>query len=269
MIGKCKAVGGSSAGMEYLFKDKQDQSKERGYELDRNMLIGENPNELISELKQWNADNAKELKNEVFSMVFSPAWDDSNKLSDEQLKQLGKEFIQKTLGINPDTQPYYMRVHEDTNNKHVHIYTPRTNADGKTISDKHCQYKAMNSADEVAKNHGLTRAREIMNNNIEQEKVIKEELKKTLNQLVGQSTSWDKFKDSAKLKGINIKETINKKGELQGYRVEVGKMSFKASEIERKLTLPKIQEIFLNNVKTLTFTNSLNPLQSRDKGYSR
>jgi len=267
MIGKCKAVGGSSAGMEYLFQDKQDQSKERGYELERNMLIGETPNELISELKQWNADNAKELKNEVFSMVFSPAGDDSKKLSDEQLKQLGKEFIQKTLGINPDTQPYYMRVHEDTNNKHVHIYTPRTNVDGKTISDKHCQYKAMNSADEVAKEHGLTRAKEVMNNNIEQSKGIKEELKKVLNQLVGQSTSWDKFKDSAKLKGINIKETINKKGELQGYRVEVGKTSLKASEVDRKLTLPKLHEAF--SVNAIALTKTLHQQQNRGKGYSR
>lgn len=265
MIGKCKAVGGSSEGIAYLFKDKLDETKERGYELDRNMILGDTPNEILSELKQWNGDNARDLKNEVFSMVFSPAGKDGEKLTDEQLIQLGKEFMTKTLGIDPNTQPYYMRVHDDTKNKHVHIYTPRTDANGQTISDKHCQYKAMNSADQIAEKHGLTRAKEVMENNIEVNKDVKEQIKNNIHQVLSKSTSWDDFKTKASKKGIGIKETINKQGALQGYRIEVGKLSFKASDIDRKITLPKLDQVFKQNV--LNIAKDLTRIASR--GLSR
>ncbi|SJN18720.1 relaxase/mobilization nuclease domain-containing protein [Sphingobacterium sp. JB170] len=248
MIGKCKAVGGSAAGMEYLFQDKQDQSKTRGYELDRNMLTGENASEIMSELKEWNKDNARNLKNEVFSMVYSPAGNDGKKLTNEQLTQLGKEFMSKTLGIDPNTQPYYMRVHDDTRNKHVHIYTPRTDLNGQTISDKHCQYRAMSSADEIAQTHDLIRAKEIMQHRIENANEVKHLLKKEVTKVLSNSTSWNDFKKKASTKGIDIVETVNKQGAVQGYRIKFDNQDFKASDIDRKITLPKLDAIFQNNI---------------------
>lgn len=251
--------------MEYLFKDKLDETKERGYELDKNMILGDKPNEIMSELKEWNKDNARDLKNEVFSMVYSPAGADGKRLTDEQLRELGKEFMAKTLGIDPNTQPYYMRVHEDTKNKHVHIYTPRTDANGQTISDKHCQYKAMNSADQIAEKHGLTRAKEVMENKLEVNKDVKEQLKNNIHQVLSKSTSWDDFKAKAGKKGIGITETINKQGAVQGYRIEVGKFSFKASDIDRKITLPKLDQVFKQNV--LSIAKDL--ARSASRGLSR
>ena len=41
MIGKAKSVSGSVAGMEYL------QEEGKGYELDRNFLLGETPKEIM------------------------------------------------------------------------------------------------------------------------------------------------------------------------------------------------------------------------------
>lgn len=255
MVGKCKAVGGSSAGMEYLFQDKIDTSQKRGYELDKNMILGDEPSEIMSELKQWNSDNARQLKNEVFSMVLAPAGDDGRKLTDAQLVQLSKEFMAKTLGIDPNTQPYYMRVHEDTKNKHVHIYTPRTNTYGKTISDKCCQYKAIDSADQIAQKYGLIRAKEVMENKTELNREVKEQIKNEVNQVISKSTSWEDFKSKAKDKKIKISETINKQGVIQGYRIQVGKFDFKASDIDRKITLSKLEERF--NKNALDMANEL------------
>lgn len=248
MIGKCKAVGGSAKGIAYLFEDKQDQSKPRGYELDRNMLIGETPSELLSELKQWNKDNSKQLLNEVFSMVLAPAGDDGKKLTNEELRKLSKEFIAKTLNIDPNKQPYYMRVHDDTENKHVHIYLPRTDYNGKTISDKHCMYRAIDSADKIAQNHNLTRAKEIQKNNIQALEIDRKELKKQIISILHTSKSFGEFQFKSAQKGIEIKPTINKKGEVQGYRILSGKADFKASEIDRNITLPKLESIFKNNI---------------------
>lgn|SRR5690606_2318089 len=247
MIGKCKAVGGSALGINYLFRDKQDQAKERGYELDRNMLIGETPNSIISELKEWNNDNAKELKNQVFSMVLAPAGEDGKKLSDAQLLQLSKEFVAKTLNVDITQTPYYMRVHDDTKNKHVHIYLPRTDQNGKTISDKHCQYRAMNTADELAKKYSLTRAKEIQQAKIEKLEIDKKEVKKIVSNALHNSTSFADFGKKLADKGVQIQPTVNKQGNIQGYRLKSGKADFKASEIDRNITLSKIDKIFKQN----------------------
>ena len=249
MIGKCKAVGGSSEGIAYLFQDKQDKSKVRGYELDRNMLIGETPGELLSELKQWNKDNPKDLKNEVFSMVLAPAGDDEKKLNDEKLRKLAKEFVAKTLKIDPEKQPYYMRVHDDTKNKHIHIYLPRTDYKGKTISDKLCQYRAIDSADELAQKYNLVRAKELQKVKIEKLEIDKKELKKQITDILKKAKSFDDFSERAKKIGIEIKPTINKQGEVQGYRIKSGKADFKASEIDRNITLSKIDKIFEQNIQ--------------------
>lgn len=249
MIGKCKAVAGSSEGLAYLFQDKQEQSKVRGYELDRNMLIGETPSELLSELKQWNKDNPKELKNEVFSMVLAPAGDDGKKLSDEKLRKLAKEFVAKTLKIDPEQQPYYMRVHDDTKNKHVHIYLPRTDYNGKTISDKLCQYRAIDSADQLAQKYNLVRAKELQKIKIEKLEIDKKELKNQIIDILKEVKSFDDFSQRAKKIGIEINPTINKQGEVQGYRIKSGKADFKASEIDRNITLSKIDKIFEQNIQ--------------------
>lgn len=247
MIAKCKAVGGSAAGMAYLFQDKEDKTKIRGYELDRNMLIGESPNELMSELKAWNRDNANELKNAVFSMVLSPAGEDGKALNDMQLRKLCQSFMQDTLGIDPSTQPYYMRVHEDTLQKHVHIYLPRTNAQGKTISDKLCQYRAMNAADRLAKEYGLTRAMEIQRENVQQLAMGRRKIQVQLNKVLKHCRSFEEFKEQSRSVGVEILESINKQGQLQGYRLKMGDVNLKASQVDRNLTLGKLDSLFQQN----------------------
>ena len=109
----------------------------------------------------------------------------------------------------------------------------------------------MNSADQIAQKHGLIRAKEVMENKLEVNKGVKEEIKNSVHQILSKSTSWDDFKAKAGKKGIGIKETINKQGAVQGYRIQVGKFDFKASDIDRKITLPKLDQVFKQNVMSL------------------
>lgn len=239
MIGKAKAVGGSSAGIEYLEPTKDMDSQKKGYELYKNMLVGDTPNDIMRELKDWNADNPN-LKNQVFSMVMSPAIEDGKKLSNVELHAMGREFMQKTLGINPDTQPYLMYVHTEKEHKHVHIYTPRTDANGQTIKDSFIGKKAQNAADEVAQAHKLTRAGEIGKERVK-------ELKTALKSISISSLSFSEYKEKAEQKGIKINLTINKQGETQGYKVEYKGNEYKASDVDRSLTIPKLEKGFEKN----------------------
>jgi len=43
--------------------------------------------------------------------------------------------------------------------------------------------------------------------------------------------------------------TINKQGQMQGYRVEYQGKDYKASSIDRKLTAPKLVPLFEQNLK--------------------
>ena len=264
MVGKAKAVGGSAAGQAYLENaqkqekeiEKQQQEalkqqanlqmkeQERGYELTRNMLIGETPKEINDELKAWNLDNpqASRLKRQVFTMVMSPSIEDGKKLSDDELIKMGKEFMAKTLGVDPDSQPYRMYVHTDKEHKHVHIYTPRTDKDGKTISDSFIGMRAQRAADEVALANGLTRAKTVV-----QERT--QNLKETLREVATRSVSFEDYCQQAEKKGIKILPTINKQGQMQGYRVEFQGKDYKASAIDRKLTAPKLAPLFEQNLR--------------------
>lgn len=239
MIGKAKAVGGSVKGIEYLEPNKDMTEQKKGYELYKNMLVGDTPADIMRELKSWNADNPN-LKNQVFSMVMSPAIEDGKKLSNVELHQMGKEFMQKTLGINPDTQPYLMYVHDEKEHKHVHIYTPRTDANGKTINDSFIGKRAQNAADEVAQAHKLTRAGEIGKERIN-------ELKTNLKNIARRSQSFEDYHFKALQNDIKIKLTINRQGETQGYKVEYKGNEYKASDLDRSLTIPKLQKSFANN----------------------
>ena len=239
MIGKAKAVGGSVKGMEYLEPERGLDEQKKGYELYKNMLVGETPAEIIRELKDWNADNPN-LKNQVFSMVMSPAIEDGKKLSNVELHAMGREFMEKTLGINPDTQPYLMYVHTEKEHKHVHIYTPRTDANGQTINDSFIGKKAQNAADEVAQGHHLTRAGEIGKERIK-------ELKTALKGISVSSLSFDDYRHKAEQKGMKINLTINKQGEMQGYKIQYKGNEYKASDVDRSLTIPKLEKGFEKN----------------------
>lgn len=242
MIGKAKAVAGSAKGISYL-QARQDKHPElaKGYELSRNMLTGEKPGEIMRELKGWNDVNPAALKNKVFTLVMSPSITDGEKLTDEELETMGKEFLRKTLDVNPDLQPYYMYVHTEKAHKHVHIYTPRTDSEGQTISDHFIGKKAQAAADKVAAAHHLTRAKNVGQ---EHRQAIKEELAAVSREAV----SFDDYRLLAKKKGIKVVPTINHKGEMQGYRLEKDGHSYKASEIDRKAFLLKtLQPLFQFN----------------------
>lgn len=61
------------------------------------------------------------------------------------------------------------------------------------------------------------------------------------------STSFADFGKKLADKGVQIQPTVNKQGNIQGYRLKSGKADFKASEIDRNITLSKIDKIFKQN----------------------
>ena len=105
MIGLAKACSGGGGLANYVIDE------EKGYELDRNLLCGDNPKEIMEEMKMIQDLNQR-ASNKTFSMVLSPDIKDGAKLSNKDLKEMTREYLDK-LGIDPQKQQYIAFVHTE------------------------------------------------------------------------------------------------------------------------------------------------------------
>ncbi|ELV7525740.1 relaxase/mobilization nuclease domain-containing protein [Flavobacterium psychrophilum] len=261
MVGLAKACSGGGALGNYICDER------KGYELDRNNLCGETPKEMIEEMKMIQ-DLNKRATNKTFSLVLSPDIKDGKNLSDEQLKAMTQEYLTK-LGIDPEKQQYVAFVHTEKEHKHIHIIANRVEPSGKLISDHHIGKQAQFIAHCIAKERGLISARDKMYQNINKQnshlKEIKTEIfKKHQTVLKNNPGTFSKYKDEMKKLGLEVKPTINKQGEIQGFRIidTETKNDFKASEINRSMSVGNLIKSGLKN----DLNNQLNsPLKTTAK----
>ena len=89
-------------------------------------------------------------KKTVFHCSLNPHPDE--KLSDEQLTQIAKEYME-ALGYG--NQPYIVFKHNDIAREHIHIVSLRINGEGKKINDKFEKRRSKKITDALEKRFGL------------------------------------------------------------------------------------------------------------------
>jgi hypothetical protein len=259
MIGLAKACNGGGALANYVL----DQNK--GYELDRNGFCGSTPKEIVEEMKMIQDLNQK-ATNKTFSLVLSPDVKDGKNLSNDDLKIMTQEYINK-LGIDTEKQQYIAFVHTEKEHKHIHIIANRVQTNGKLISDHHIGKRGQWIAHNIAKERGLTSAKEKMFENIrnvEQNKGnlkgLKSEIfKKHVEILKNKPGTFQNYITQMKEKGLEVKPTINKQGEVQGFRIIdiETKNNFKASEVNRTMSINNLIKSGLKNDLNTQLNNTL------------
>ena len=90
-------------------------------------------------------------KNAVFHCSLNPHPDE--KLSDEQLTQIAKEYME-TLGYGK--QPYIVFKHNDIVREHIHIVSLRIDGKGRKINDKFEKRRSKKITDALEKKYNLT-----------------------------------------------------------------------------------------------------------------
>lgn len=244
MIGLAKSCKGGTALANYVMKP------EKGYELDRNLVSGDTPTEILQEMRPIQDLNQRAEKR-TLSLVLSPHVDDGRQLSDDDLKKMVKDFMRE-LGVDPKKQQYVAFVHTEKAHKHIHILANRVKDNGKLINDSYIGKRAQWAAHRVAKKYGLTSAKEKMIKNLNSkkhqtnlEKVVKNEIRKKHNFVVKYhpESMQEYFQMMAKL-NVKVTPTINKSGRVQGMRMKdlATDKDFKASEVHRSLSLLKIMK---------------------------
>lgn len=240
MVSKASSTKGSSQAIDYIMNEEK-----QGYELCRNDLIGKNGTEILQEFREIQGLNER-CRNNTFSIVLSPANDQVH--TSEELKKFTLEHL-KNLGL--ENCQYIACVHQNTKSTHVHIIANRIDYSGKALNDSYIGFKAQHSAESIAKDYGLTLAKEVrkeknFENKFTQElnKELKAEIFKAHNLSVRQSPTFEKYVQSMYDKGYKIQPSITKSGKMQGFRIEPKQagISFKASEIHKSCGIKSMIE---------------------------
>ena len=225
MISKAASTKGSPQAIDYILNDKG-----QAIELDRNGVVGENGKEILSEFRMVQAENKVCEKNTI-SIVLSPD-SEQGKYSEEQLRSFLHKHLDN-LGLR-DNQ-WIASVHNSTENQHIHIIANRINTQGKALDDSFISKKAQSSAESIAKQYGLTTAKEISLSSNTNTKELRKQINQSILECKSKSRSFEEFSMLMKDKGYEVKPTYNKSGAMFGMRIESKGYSFKLSEINRQI----------------------------------
>lgn len=239
MIGKIKSCIGGFSLFNYVIDD------EKGMELLRNNLCGETSIELMREMQIIQNLNQK-ATNKLISMVLSPHVDDGEKFSKKQLQNLTKEFL-KELEIDVENSQFIAFLHTEKRHRHIHILLNRVDENGRLLKDNYIGKKAQWAAHRVAEKNGLISAKQIRIDKIkasedltsDSKNLRKEIYQKHLKVMESTPTTIEKYLAEMLKKNIEFIPTINKQGELQGFRVRdmENQGEMKASEVHRNMGL--------------------------------
>ena len=239
MIGKAKSCVGGFSLFNYVIDD------EKGIELLRNNLCGETPIELFQEIKFLQNLNQK-ATNKLISLVLFPHVNDGENLSKRQLENITKEFL-KELEIDADNSQFIAFLHTEKRHRHIHILLNRVDENGILLKDNYIGKKAQWAAHRVAEKNRLISAKQIRIDKIKASDDIKSNSKnlrkeiyqKHLKVMESKPLTMEKYLAEMLKKNIKFIPTINKQGELQGFRVRnmENQTEMKASEVHRNMGL--------------------------------
>ena len=105
--------------------------------------------QVLSDMRQLIPDKCR-TKNTVFHCSLNPHPDE--KLSDEQLTQIAKEYME-ALGYGK--QPYIVFKHNDIAREHIHIVSLRVDSKGRKINDKYEGRRSKKITDALEKKYSL------------------------------------------------------------------------------------------------------------------
>ncbi|MBF0598006.1 relaxase/mobilization nuclease domain-containing protein [Faecalibacter rhinopitheci] len=238
-----KSVQGGGALFNYVC------NPEKGYEVDRNLISGNNSKEIFDDFKLYIEQNQRASK-KIFSMVLSPSINDGQKLNINDFKSLTKDFLNE-LDLDYKNQPYLSFLHTEKDHFHIHILFSRVKEDGSLLKDNHIGKKAQWGAHRVAEKRGLTSAKQVMIDKIKmienEQNQINSVQKQILNahkSITSRNINYEEYKLKMFEHGFKIKPFINKQEQLQGHRIidlHTG-IDYKASDIHRSLSLSNMMK---------------------------
>ena len=219
----------------------------------RHNLYGESPSEIIHEMSEIQQAYRPNLEKYLLDIMVSMSETDTGKVrSSEGRRKLIEEYMHtlmvERLGITErqfQEMQWIAYEHRRTENNqnlfHWHILANRIVIDGTLVSDSHIGKKAISVANAMSEKYGFSNAQVISQRN-------KREIQEAAFNVLGKMPefSFDLFKRLMSENGHPIREAYSKSGRMQGYYIAASSgTEYKASEIDRSLTLGRIEDTWL------------------------
>ena len=238
MIGKGHAISGTRVSISYGW----NQEKEAEVVL-REHVAGETPTEIAEEFRIIQSQNERCINN-TLSFIVSPTIEDGQDLSKTDLEEIARKFLKE---MNLQNNQSIGFVHRDKAHTHVHIYTNRIGFDGKVYNDSFIGKRSQVAADNVARELGFTRVREVQQERLNELKHLRQEIKNIHDRVLqSRPKSLDEYINKMKAQKVEVIPTINKANQLQGFRMEYKGVNLKASEVHRSMSgnrlIPQISQ---------------------------
>ncbi|CAM4056978.1 relaxase/mobilization nuclease domain-containing protein [Gillisia hiemivivida] len=243
MIGKGHSIARTGASIDYGWNQVKDAEV-----VLKEYLAGDTPQEITEEFKIIQSQNER-CTNNTLSFILSPTIEDGKDLSVKDLEEISKKFLKE---MNLQNNQSIGFVHRDKEHTHVHIYTNRIGFDGKAYNDSFIGKRSQLAADNVAKELGLTRVREVQQDKLQELNPQRLAIKQIHDRVLeSKPKSLDEYINKMKEHQVKVIPCINKSNQLQGFRFEYKGMNLKGSDVHRSMTGGKlIGEITRNSAYT-------------------
>ena len=173
-------------------------------------------NQAITDSFETQASTNKRVKNPCkhISLSFSPH--DANRMTDDFMAQIAKEYMEK-MGIR-NTQ-YIVVRHNDKQHPHCHIVYNRVSNDGKTISDSRNFQRSRKIAYDLTVKHGLYMAnkeqdQEVKRHRLKGKDKTRYRMKDKIREARSASKNWQQFNTELKKRGICMNIFYHKRSHL-------------------------------------------------------
>ncbi|WP_298528416.1 relaxase/mobilization nuclease domain-containing protein [uncultured Christiangramia sp.] len=241
MIGKGHAIASTGASIEYGWNQEKDAEV-----VFREYLAGKTPKEITEEFKIIQSQNERCTQN-TLSFVLSPTVKDGQEMSKTQLKEITSRFLKEMELKNRQAIAF---VHRDKAHTHVHVYVNRIGFDGKAYNDSFIGKRSQIAADNVAKEMGLTRVKDVQQEKLKELNWQRQAIRHINNRVLEtRPKSLDEYINKMKSCNIQVIPSINKSNQLQGFRFEYKGANLKGSEVHRSMTGGKLIAEISQNAK--------------------
>jgi len=240
MIGKGKSISHTKQSMGYGWN--QEKNAEVVF---KQHLVGQNPMEITREFERIQSLNTT-CKRNTLSFVISPTINDGKRLKKKELEKIVSKFM-KQMKIR-DRQAIAF-VHRDKAHTHIHLYVNRIDFKGDAYVDSFVGKRSQHAAEMVAQELKLTTVKQVQFEREFDTRRLRNEIKRihevTLKQ--DRPQSFSEYVKKMAAKDIKVTPSINKKGDLQGFRFKFKGKDFKGSEVHRSMSMGNIGCNILQN----------------------
>lgn len=228
MIGKGHSISSTKASIEY------GMNKEKGAEVVlRENIAGDTAREIAEEFQIIQSQNERCVKN-TLSFMISPTVQDGEKLCAMDFKEIAKKFLKEMKLQNHQSVGI---VHRDKAHTHIHVYTNRISFQGVAYKDSFMGKRSQIAADNVAKELGYTRVRDIRHQKLQELKHLRKEIKEISEKVLQKRPrSMDEYIAKMQTHQVKLIPSINKSKQLQGFRLEYKGVNLKGSEVHPSMS---------------------------------